>query len=153
MNEREPSRRIVEQRIRNRVIEYLDVVASFDAQRTYEREAPAFVNVPYEIINEWQDWVPEDRGTPATKVLGVYSPDEVEALRSYQAVWEAAAAVVPKDFPSLRDVQSLPEWELLARAAAKAATVFQRRGKLPEDRRLSEGQDSASVVPIAVICG
>src|SRR5664279_4805215 len=46
--------------MRNRVIEYLESVSTREAQREYERSAPAFVNVPYELIEEWRDHVPQD---------------------------------------------------------------------------------------------
>ena len=40
------SRRLVEQRIRNRVIEYFDTASSFEAQMKYARDVPV-VNVLY----------------------------------------------------------------------------------------------------------
>lgn len=60
MEAEQPSDRIVEQRIRNRVIEYFEMVSSFAAQQAYEEMGPPFVNVPYEVINQWEDWIPND---------------------------------------------------------------------------------------------
>jgi hypothetical protein len=134
--EREPSRRLVEQRIRNRVIEYFELVGRSQSQRDYEASAPAFVNVPYEIINQWEDWVPEDPRRPEV-LSAVYSPDEVQVLGHYHGVWEIAADAVPDDYPSLAAVQALPQWEHLTEAAASAGNVFARRGKLPEDQQVS----------------
>jgi hypothetical protein len=134
--DREPSRRLVEQRLRNRVIEYFELVGRSESQRDYVASAPAFVNVPYEIINQWEDWVPEDpRRSQA--LAAVYSPDEVQALRDYHGAWEIAADAIPDDYPSLAAVQALPEWEQLTEAAASAGSVFARRGKLPEDQEVS----------------
>jgi hypothetical protein len=55
----EPSRRVVEQRVRNRIIEYLEPASSFEAQQQYERDV-AIAHVPYELINQWEDWVHKD---------------------------------------------------------------------------------------------
>lgn len=51
--EPEPSPRLVAQRIRNRIIEYLELASSFEAQQ----HAP-IAHVPNEVINQWEDWVP-----------------------------------------------------------------------------------------------
>jgi hypothetical protein len=47
----QPSGRVVEQRVRNRVIEYLELTASFKAQQEYDRNAP-IAHLPYEVINQ-----------------------------------------------------------------------------------------------------
>jgi hypothetical protein len=133
-SEDRPSERVVEQRIRNRVIEYFEVAASFDAQQKYARDVP-IAHVPYEVINQWEDWVWKDpRSDPDLPT--VYAADEVEALRQYQSVWDVACRAVSDDFPSLDQVQALPEWEQLRQAAESALGVFARRGRMPEDHEL-----------------
>jgi hypothetical protein len=126
------SARLIEQRVRNRVIEYFELVSSFERQRDYERVA-AHINVPYEIINQWEDWVPEN---PRVSVahLGCYSAEEIQALRDYHAAWEVAAEAAPDTYPSLTDIQTIPEWTQLTEAARRGTSCFARRGKLPEDR-------------------
>ena len=130
-----PSERVVEQRGRNRVIEYLDLAASFEAQRQYERDVP-IAHVPYEVINQWEDNFPRGPG-PDADLLSVYSPEEIEAIRQFHRVWDAAANAIADNYPSLADVHALPEWEQLRRAAASARDVFARRGTMPEDREVS----------------
>jgi hypothetical protein len=126
-----PSERVIEQRIRNRVIEYLDLARSYDAQRDYEQRVP-IANVPYEVINMWEDNFPRDPREHAN-VLDVFSSDEIAAIRRFHEVWNAAAGAVPENFPSLTEVQALPEWDHLRRAAESASEVFGRRGPMPED--------------------
>ena len=125
---------MVEQRIRNRVIEYFDLAASFGEQRQYERAVP-FVNVPYEVINMWEDNFPKDPSKDSN-LLVVYSPDEVKAIRNFHVVWDVAADAVPTNYPTLAEVQALPAWEQLRHAAAFAREVFARRGTMPEDREV-----------------
>lgn len=129
-----PSDRVVEQRVRNRVIEYLELAASFEAQQEYERVTP-IAHVPYEVINQWEDWVKDPRTDP--DIADVYDGPEVEALCQFQAAWDAACAVVPDDYPSLSNVQSLAEWEQLRATAEAALSVFMRRGKMPEDHEVA----------------
>ena len=131
----QPSDRIVEQRIRNRVIEYFEMVSSLAAQQAYEEKGPPFVNVPYEIINQWEDWIPNDPRSDI-KPLSVFSPEEMAALGEYQGVWEKAADELPDDYPELLSVQSLPGWEQLTRSAGVASEVFGHRGRMPEDREV-----------------
>jgi hypothetical protein len=129
-----PSRRLVDQRIRNRIIEYFELAESYDAQLAYEKQVP-FVYVPFELIEQWRDWVPEAPrsmdGDP-----GVFSAAELQAIEDFRAVWTAAAAAVGTDYPALRDVQSLPEWNQLRHHAEEASRVFRARGRLPEDREV-----------------
>jgi hypothetical protein len=54
-----PSRRVAERCVRIRIIEYLELASSFEAQQEYERDVPV-AHVPYEIINQWEDWVHKD---------------------------------------------------------------------------------------------
>ena len=124
-----PSPNLVAQRIRNRVIEYLELAASMQAQREYQRSAPS-VCVPHEVINQWQDWVPQDPRT--ARPLAVYDQREVRALRQVQAAWEAAADALP-EHPTLDDAQHLTQWAHLAVVAGEALAVFAVRGRLPEE--------------------
>jgi hypothetical protein len=129
-----PSDRVVEQRIRNRIIEYLDLAASYEAQVAYQAAVP-FVTVPYEVINQWDDCVPTDPRDVARNV-GVFSPDEVRAMCDFQAVLDGVADAVPNDYPRLADVQALPEWDQLRHAASSARDVFAVRGRLSEDHEV-----------------
>ena len=134
MEDPAPSRRIVSQRIRNRIIEYFDLVASYEAQLEYEKRVP-FVNVPYEVINQWEDSVPPPPRIPVDD-LSVFSPEELREIDLFRPIWDAAADAIGKDFPTVTFVQSLPEWDRLRERAVSAASVFRERGLLPEDREV-----------------
>jgi hypothetical protein len=86
------SRQVVQQRIRNRLIEYFEWVSSFEEQRRYQAAVPA-VSVAGEVFEQWGDWVPE----PATadRFGPVYSPDEVEAMLAYSSVMARAMPEPP----------------------------------------------------------
>jgi len=131
-----PSPRLVGQRVRNQVIRYLALAASFEEQREYERTAP-IAYIPSEVINQWQDWVPEDPGQDQD-LPDVYDSAEVEAMRQFHAAWDSAASAVPDDYPALSEVQDLPEWERLRGAAESALAVFSRRGTLPDDHEVED---------------
>lgn len=130
----QPNDRVVVQRCRNRVIEYLKLAASFEEQREYERNVP-IAHVPYEVINQWEDWVWKDPRIDAD-ISRVYDRPEVEAMCQFQASWDVVLVAVPDDYPALSDVQSFPAWEQLRVSAEAALAVFMRRGKLPEDHEV-----------------
>jgi hypothetical protein len=94
------SNRLIEQRVRNRIIEYPELAASFEDQRRYERDAP-IAHVPYEVINQWDDqvWTPPSEN-PYN--LDIYDAAEVEALCRYREVLEAVSRAVPDDSGRLR---------------------------------------------------
>ena len=74
---------IVIQRIRNRIIEYLELASSFNEQSAYQAAAP-HINVPNEVINQWEDWVsPNWRNYIAAPV---FSPEEIIAIGQFYDV-------------------------------------------------------------------
>ena len=73
-----PSRRVVDQRVRSRIIDYLELARSFEAQQEYERDVP-IAHIPYEVINQWEDWVHKDPREDRD-LSDVYDEAEVEAM-------------------------------------------------------------------------
>lgn len=132
--EPEPSPRLVAQRVRNRIIEYLELTSSFEAQRAYRERVP-IADMPSEIINQWEDWVPAPPQHANWDPV-VYSADELKAMDAFHATWDRTATATPSELPTLDEAQSLVEWRELRDAAAAASAVFNRRGPLPEDREI-----------------
>jgi hypothetical protein len=126
----EPTQQVVLQRIRNRIIEYLELASSFGDQRNYQSIAP--VNVGNEIINQWEDLVRDPRD-PAF-VAPVFSAAEQESVAQFHNVWNAVAANTPDPVPELDSLFATAEWQRLRAAALLALRVFLARGKLSEDR-------------------
>ncbi|MEZ4222601.1 MAG: hypothetical protein R3B13_16795 [Polyangiaceae bacterium] len=118
---------VVLQRIRNRIVEYLELASCFDDQREYQARSP--VHVPNEVINQWEDWVrdPNDFAPP------VFSAAECDAIKRYHAIWEDVANTTPVPLPSLEDCMHMPQWQRLREAALDALTVFRVRGRLSEN--------------------
>lgn len=123
-----PSRRVVEQRVRNRIIEYLELASSFEAQLEYQQNAP-IAYVPNEVINQWEDWVHTDPRTD-DRHPDVYSTEEIAAMKRFHAAWETTADATPNPLPPIEEVQLLPEWNNLRRAAEHALSVFLIRGPM-----------------------
>jgi hypothetical protein len=142
MDDATPSPRLVDQRVRNRIIEYLELASSFEVQLEYQAVAP--VSVSNEVINQWEDWV---RADPAMiEWSDVYVADEVAALAAFHEVWNAVADVTPNPLGPIADVQTDPAWHRLRQAALTALAVFERRGSLSEevgrgDRRRRRSRD------------
>lgn len=126
--------RLIEQRVRNRIVEYLELAASFEDQRRYEQDVP-IAYVPYEVINQWGDQV--WRHPSENPYNGdIYDAAEVEALVRYQEILDQVSRAIPDDWPALIDVQATPEWQFLRDTAEHALGVLMKRGKFPEDREI-----------------
>lgn len=121
---------VVNTRIRNRIMEYLQLVSSAAQQKNYQRRVPD-VNVPTELICSWEDWMPVEERAQGFG-LPVYSAEECEAIERYGRTWEAVAAVTPEEMPSLEEFIGTPEWERLKQAAEDGLSVFQLRGVFEE---------------------
>ncbi len=93
------SEQLVEQRVRNRIIEYLELAASAENQRTYECNVPIAV-VPEEMIEHWSDLM---NGAHIDDVLAeewiVFSDAEKKAIRDFHSVWLATSEGTPMPMP------------------------------------------------------
>jgi hypothetical protein len=120
----EVSQQVVEQRMRNRIIEYLDDVAE------YENDPPWWdLN---EMINQWEDYVvhPLD---PAKYTVPVYTDREAEALVAVDNAWLAFADATPDAISDEAAALRMREWRAFVSAAETAMKVFSERGRLSED--------------------
>lgn len=125
----EPPPREIAARIRNRIMEYLSLAGSFAEQLRYQRRVPA-VHVPHEVVNQWEDWVPDTH--PRHFPLGVYTPAEQAAIRTFHSTWRDVTGSSPDPLPPLEVLQQHPQWQRLREAALAAHRVFAVRGSLPE---------------------
>lgn len=134
-SEAKPSPRLVEQRIRNRIIEYLELASSFEAQTEYQ-VAATIAYVPSEVIEQWNDWNPVDQSRWPGRLTDPYSAEEIEAMQTFHAVWEWVIEHTPDPLPELSEVQLMPAWQRLRQAAEDALRPFHERGLLPEDHEV-----------------
>jgi hypothetical protein len=130
-----PTERLVLQRIRNRMIETLEMLASFEEQRAYEKQV-AIVNVPYELINSWEDCM--DGPSPSHFIDPVFTNEERSAITAFHSEWDLAASALPDKNAPLSVVQAAPYWNRLRDASAKALVTFQKRGRLSEEVAIAE---------------
>ncbi|WMW80594.1 VOC family protein [Undibacterium cyanobacteriorum] len=138
-----PSERILLQRVRNQLIDYLEVASSFRAQREYQEQAPQ-VQVSLEIVEQWADWVGPDWEQQFT--APVFSEAERQAIAQYQLRWDALRKCLPETMPPLSEIQKNPVWEELRFAASAAYACFVRVGRLSESEEYSGPTNTASAV-------
>jgi hypothetical protein len=117
------------------MIETLEMFASFAEQCAYATQV-ATVNVPYELINSWADYV--DGPFPAHFVDPVFTHQERCAIAAFHAECELASSALPDKHASLGVVQEAPYWSRLRDAAAETLAIFQQRGRLSEEVPIGE---------------
>lgn len=128
-SESNPTQRVIDQRVRNRIIEYLEWASSEQHQREYQAAAP--VNVASEILNQWEDWVRDE-------TIGLFSPpvfsaSELAAIRRFHMAWNMRADDTPEVMPDLQDFIGTPPWQRLRSAAESALQAFRLRGRFDEE--------------------
>ena len=120
------SEKLIHQRIRNRIIEVLEIMASYDKQERFGGD---------ELLNLWEDWVDEER-------LGsyrepVFTLPEQEQLSKVQHFWLLAAENTPNPLPDISELMSNDDWAALQVSASDALAVFSFRGKFSEEREIT----------------
>ncbi|WP_405119705.1 hypothetical protein [Pseudomonas leptonychotis] len=119
---RSPSPRIVEQRIRNRLIECLESFACASDSRCDLNE----------LINQWADWVQDDSIHSAFP-QPTYTVDEAASLRVVHIRMALFCEVTPHCMIDTAEEMKRPEWLSLRIAAEVALQGLALRGRLPED--------------------
>jgi hypothetical protein len=130
-----PSPRLVEQRIRNRIIEYFELASSFEAQMEYQSDV-SIAWVPDEVIEMWNDLNPVDQSRWRGRLTDPYSVAEIDAMLAFHQTWEWVIANTPRQLPPLPALQQTPQWQRLRDAAETALRPFSERGRMPEDREI-----------------
>jgi hypothetical protein len=117
-------------RLRNRIIEHLELVSSCSKQLAYQAAVP-IAQVSGELFNGWGDWV-ADEAAIAQFGPPVFTPAEVSAIRQFNQQLETVAAATPDMLPPIDQFVATPEWQALSNAAKQALLVFAARGLSPE---------------------
>src|SRR5437870_4728367 len=132
MQQEKVDNQVLLQRIRNRMIEAIEMSANFERQWEYQHSFP-YVNVPTEIIECWSDsFYNHD---PAWLSSPVFTIDEVAAITKFDHQWRETVNQTPRHMPNLSDVQQLETWKRLRAAAQVALAVLAKRGRLSESER------------------
>jgi len=109
---------VVLQRIRNRVIEVLELFAD-----SGENEKS------HSLIEFWGDWVESER--PANFIAPVFSSEEKECVARVHRAWDIIDMDEPLDSES---------WCILNSFSKSALTIFMRRGLMSEEVEEQEGK-------------
>jgi hypothetical protein len=133
------SEQLLKQRIRENIIDYLELASSPAEQREYERsliEAKAPGIVPVEVITQWEDSVrPSDFDWFNEPV---FSEQEASAIQRFHKIWDEVVEVLPEPMPwSIEQVVDSEPWNRLIIGASDALTIFMVRGRFSRDTEQS----------------
>ena len=117
--------RLIDQRIRNRIIEMLEWVIEC------EHTAPDLGLE--ELVNAWDDLV-DSPFQPDRFPDPTYTDEERQSLRAVSAAMDAFCVATPQKIIDQDGALMLSEWKTLTSRAKDAYTCLMNRGRLPEDR-------------------
>lgn len=121
MSTTEPPAQVIEQRVRNRLIEWLEMLVA------YEADPPPFdLNA---VLNQWEDWNPRNCTYPAP----TYTPCEAEKLSLVAVAWGNFCDATPRRISNERDELLKSEWAKLVSAGQAALLELRSRGRLSEE--------------------
>lgn len=113
---------MVDRRIRNRIIECLEIAA--DAAALAEFGAFSFINL-------WDDWVQPP--IAERYAAPVFTAAEAKAIQAFHDTLDQAAQATDADITRPEELSSRAPWRAVLAGAAAALSVFLERGRLPED--------------------
>jgi hypothetical protein len=116
--------KLIEQRIRNRIYEYVESVAEFPANR-------GVWNLN-ELVNSWEDYVPDPFQAhlfPAP----TFSAGEVAAMAEVHSAWLAFSDAAQPNIDDEALAMQRPQWTTFVEVSRLASSTFSIRGKLDEE--------------------
>ena len=114
------SQQLLYQRLRNRVIEALDLYCSFDDLAKLGA---------FSAINMVEDWLPLNYEAAGT----VFDQKEKNSVSEFIRRFNVAADATDADIWSNASFESAPEWVRLSETAKNAFIVFSERGRFSEE--------------------
>ena len=124
-----PSERVLLQRVRNHLIDYLEIAASFQAQQEFQAQSPQ-LHVATEVLEQWADWVSPNWQQELK--IPTFSESERDAITQFQAIWQQTHNTLVRPLPALEYIQLAPAWQQLRVAADDCLRAFMQRGKLSD---------------------
>ena len=114
------SQQLLYQRLRNRVIELLEMHSSFEDMAALGA---------FEMINTVDDWLPLEY----SEVPKVFSEKEKEAVSQFIEFAEVAAEATNSDTWDVEYFQGTEEWVRLSEFSKHALVIFEKRGRFSEE--------------------
>ena len=118
-----PSKQLVLQRVRNRIIEYFELAGDPQAQAKFG---------PNMVVSYWEDW--QSLLYASRLPAPVFSAPELSAMQAFDLSWHAVANITSNPMPPIALLRGNPIWQLFTSSAANALAVFAIRGRFSEDR-------------------
>jgi hypothetical protein len=128
LDQRKVTSQLVYQRIRNRIIEMLELLIECES-------SPSEFGLN-ELINFWEDWV----SSPLQEdefPTSVYTEVEGKLLREVSLTINAFCEVTPQSITDETGAMALPEWTAVIVTARLAYITMMKRGRFSEDEELS----------------
>ena len=110
------------QRVRNRIIDVLEIAASFESTARFGA---------FEVINLWEDWYSGPDSDFCAEP--VFAAAEQGQIAQFSSVLNDAASVDEADIFDAAKLEALPHWRRFREAADSALRTFRQRGRFSED--------------------
>jgi hypothetical protein len=118
---------LLKQRIRNRIIEVIEIIASYEAWEEFGGD---------EVINMWDDWVDDNR--IGHYIEPVFTKQEQECMAELQNRVNQVVDHAPQFLPSISELKGNAYWSSLVLSASKALAIFNQRGRMSEEIEITE---------------
>ena len=121
-----PSKQLILQRVRNRIIEYFEFASDAEAQAKFG---------PDSVINYWEDW--QNSSLDTAYPNPVFTVSERDAMSAFDSSWRLTADSTSNPMPPISVLRDTRVWQRLTTSAIIALSVFLLRGRFPEDHEVT----------------
>ncbi len=126
------SKVVIEQRVRNRIIEYFKLASSEENLLQYQNNVP-IAQVPSELIEEWSTYFDIEMYNAGGYLSPTYNDEELQAILAFESMHNYACENMPDLTYDINEVFKMTWWPKFKEQAKKTLVIFMKRGKLSED--------------------
>ena len=123
---------VIEQRVRNGLIQYFELASSEELLLKYQREAP-IAQVLVELVEQFEDWFQVEHIKDGWYKVPTYTQEEIDAILRFREIWEMLLNL-PDYVDSIGNFLSSNYWPPFQKEAQKALNILMKRGYFSDEK-------------------
>jgi len=122
---------VIEQRVRNGLIQYFELASSEELLLKYQRDAP-IAQVLVELVEQFEDWFQVEHIKDGWYKEPTYTQEEIDAILRFREIWEMLLNL-PDYVDSIGNFLSSNYWPPFQKEAQKTLNILMLRGYLSDE--------------------
>ena len=123
---------VIDQRVRNGLIQYFELASSEELLLKYQRDVP-IAQVLVELVEQFEDWFKLEHIKDGWYKEPTYTKEEIASILRFSEIWEMLLDL-PEYVDSIGNFLSSKYWPPFQKEAKQTLEVLMKRGYLSDEK-------------------